>query len=80
MKKIYTLILSLFFVVTSFSQTGKVFDNLTIKSSILKMERNYAVYLPPDYETSQRSYRFYIYYTEWVMIKQVGYNLGNCFV
>ncbi len=56
MKKIYTLILSLFFVVTSFSQTGKVFDNLTIKSSILKMERNYAVYLPPDYETSQRSY------------------------
>ncbi|TLP82365.1 esterase family protein [Maribacter sp. ACAM166] len=25
-------------------------------SKILKMERNYAVYLPPDYETSERSY------------------------
>lgn len=56
MKKICIVILSFFFVVTSFSQTGKVFDNLTIKSSILKMERKFAVYLPPDYETSQRSY------------------------
>lgn len=56
MKKICIVILSFFFVVTSFSQTGKVFDNLTIKSSILKMERRFAVYLPPDYETSQRSY------------------------
>lgn len=39
-----------------FAQTGKVFDNLSMKSEILNMERNYAVYLPPDYETSQRSY------------------------
>ena len=39
-----------------FSQTGKVFDNLSLTSEILKGERNYAVYLPPDYETSERSY------------------------
>jgi enterochelin esterase-like enzyme len=39
-----------------FSQTGKVMDNLSMTSKILKMERKYAVYLPPDYETSQRSY------------------------
>ncbi len=39
-----------------FAQTGKVFDNLSMKSEILNMERNYEVYLPPDYETSQRSY------------------------
>jgi len=38
------------------AQTGKVLDNLTMQSKILKMERKYAVYLPPDYETSQRSY------------------------
>jgi enterochelin esterase-like enzyme len=38
------------------AQTGKVFDNLSMTSKILKMERKYAVYLPPDYETSQRSY------------------------
>lgn len=38
------------------SQTGKVFDNLTMTSKILKGERKFAIYLPPDYETSQRSY------------------------
>jgi len=38
------------------SQSGKVFDNLTMTSKILKSERKYAVYLPPDYETSERSY------------------------
>lgn len=38
------------------AQTGKVLDNMSVTSKILKMERKYAVYLPPDYETSQRSY------------------------
>lgn len=38
------------------AQTGKVMDNLSMKSKILGMDRKYAVYLPPDYETSQRSY------------------------
>ena len=38
------------------AQTGKVFDNLSMTSKILDGERKYAVYLPPDYETSQRSY------------------------
>jgi enterochelin esterase-like enzyme len=52
-----------FFVFVIFSmscvlmaQTGKVSDNLSMQSEILKMDRKYAVYLPPDYETSQRSY------------------------
>jgi len=40
-----------------FSQTeGKVFDNLSMPSKILKMDRKFAIYLPADYETSQRSY------------------------
>src|SRR5665647_3968902 len=38
------------------AQTGKVMDNLSMTSKILKMDRKYAIYLPPDYETSQRSY------------------------
>src|SRR5690349_5922018 len=38
------------------AQSGKVLDNLSMPSKILKGERKYAVYLPPDYETSQRSY------------------------
>ncbi len=38
------------------AQTGKVYDNLTLPSKILNMERKYAIYLPPDYESSSRSY------------------------
>jgi len=38
------------------AQTGKVYDNLTLPSKILNMERQYAIYLPPDYESSSRSY------------------------
>ena len=38
------------------AQHGKVYDNLTMDSEILGMERKYAIYLPPDYETSERSY------------------------
>lgn len=38
------------------AQTGKVMDNLSMPSKILKGDRKYAIYLPPDYETSQRSY------------------------
>lgn len=40
----------------AFGQTGKVYDNLTVTSKILKGERKYSIYLPPDYETSERSY------------------------
>ena len=36
--------------------TGKVFESLSLPSKILNMERKYAIYLPPDYETSTRSY------------------------
>ena len=38
------------------AQGSKVFDNLSVQSKILNMERKYAIYLPPDYETSSRSY------------------------
>ncbi|MDB4905216.1 MAG: 1,4--xylanase, partial [Mucilaginibacter sp.] len=38
------------------AQTGKVYDNLSLPSKILKSDRKYAVYLPPGYETSDRSY------------------------
>ena len=38
------------------SQTSKVIDILTVKSKILNMDRKFAIYLPPGYETSQRSY------------------------
>ncbi len=55
-KNIITLLLATIFTLNAFSQSGKVFDNLSMNSKILNMERKYAVYLPPDYETSERSY------------------------
>lgn len=57
-KRIFTLtFLSLAFATNClFGQHGKVYDNLSMNSSILKSERNYAIYLPPDYDESSRSY------------------------
>ena len=55
MKKLLSLALMLA-AVSAFAQYGKVFDNLTLESKILKSQRKFAVYLPPDYESSQRSY------------------------
>ncbi|HTH83410.1 MAG TPA: alpha/beta hydrolase-fold protein [Mucilaginibacter sp.] len=55
MKKLFTsVVLLLPFV--AFAQSGKVYDNLSLPSKILKSERKFAVYLPPDYETSNRTY------------------------
>ncbi|NTS40353.1 esterase family protein [Flavisolibacter sp. BT320] len=54
MKKFFTLLFLLPFLAVA--QSGKVFDNLTVKSKILNMDRKFAIYLPADYETSQRSY------------------------
>lgn len=56
MKQVTLFILILIFPILSFAQTGKVYDNLSMKSEILKMDRKYAIYLPPGYETSERSY------------------------
>jgi enterochelin esterase-like enzyme len=62
------------------AQTGTVYDNLTLKSSILKMDRKYSVYLPPDYNTSNRSYPvLYLLHgagddqTGWVQFGEVEY-------
>lgn len=80
MKKIsFALILfQIGFMLTA--QTGKVMDNLSMPSKILKMDRKFAVYLPPDYETSQRSYPvLYLLHgygddqTGWVQFGEVQY-------
>lgn len=74
----------------SLAQTGTVYDDLSMTSKILNMERKYAVYLPPDYETSSRSYPvLYLLHgggddqTGWVQFGEVlhiadrGINQGN---
>lgn len=57
MKRLICVFISLLLLVSAFAQQGgKVSDNLSLSSKILKMDRKYAIYLPPDYETSGRSY------------------------
>ena len=56
MRKLFAILFTVAIPCILMAQTGKVYDNLTVPSKILKMDRKYAVYLPPDYENSQRSY------------------------
>jgi enterochelin esterase-like enzyme len=56
MKICFLIVLIIVLSLSARSQTGKVHDNLSMKSKILNMDRKFAIYLPPDYETSQRSY------------------------
>lgn len=55
MLKLFKLLI-VFIPCISFAQTGMVYDNLKMESEILDMERSFAVYLPPDYNISERSY------------------------
>ena len=56
MKHLAVVILIFLFVDSVNGQHGKVFDDLKMKSEILNSERKFAIYLPPDYESSSRSY------------------------
>ncbi len=55
-KTIPICIIGLLISMSGFAQTGKVYEQLSHPSKILNTDRNFAIYLPPDYETSQRSY------------------------
>lgn len=56
MKKILTLCSLCLLTGIVLCQRGKVFDDLSMKSDILNMDRKYAIYLPPGYDHSERSY------------------------
>lgn len=56
MKNYLLFLCTLVCLASASAQSGKVFDALSMKSEILKSERKFAVYLPLDYETSNRSY------------------------
>ena len=56
MRRFLFFLLTLLFPFSLLAQTGKVFDNLSMTSKILNMERKFAIYLPPDYESSERNY------------------------
>ncbi|MGB5170494.1 MAG: alpha/beta hydrolase-fold protein [Eudoraea sp.] len=44
------------FTLSIYAQNGTVMDEEILNSKILNGERKYAVYLPPDYDSSKRSY------------------------
>lgn len=58
MKKHQWILLAIIFSLPLLSnaQSGKVMDNLSLPSKILKMDRKFSVYLPPDYQNSERTY------------------------
>lgn len=57
MKKLSFLLLGLILTISGIAQQhGKIFDSKIFKSSILGRDVNYTIYLPPDYETSERKY------------------------
>jgi len=56
MKSFLITSILLFFLAPSFAQKGKVIESLIFKSNIVNYPVKYSVYLPPDYETSQRYY------------------------
>jgi len=57
MKRTICLLLLVLLTNASFAVPhGKVLEGLAFKSELLKYDVNYAIYLPPDYDTSTRKY------------------------
>jgi len=80
MKKLIALFMMTTICAGLVAQSGKISDNLVMESKILKGERKYAIYLPPDYETSQRDYPvLYLLHgggddqTGWIQFGEVQY-------
>jgi len=56
MKNYLSSVLILCSLISVLAQEARVLDNLSLASEVLGGERKFAVYLPPDYETSSRAY------------------------
>lgn len=86
--KILRILLPLFLITFSglLAQESRVFDALTVNSKMLGMERKFAIYLPPGYEYSERSYPvLYLLHgagddqTGWVQFGEVQRIADNAF-
>src|SRR5680860_164490 len=56
MKKSFTILFLLLIAICGYSQNGKVFESLKFESKLVSYPVEYSVYLPADYETSNRNY------------------------
>ncbi len=55
-RTVITILILLISIHLSNAQHGKVIEGLSMTSEILKDSVNFSIYLPPDYDTSKRSY------------------------
>jgi len=62
------------------AQTGKVFDDLSLDSKILKGERKYAVYLPRTMRLRSAAIRSCISCTGAAMTRRDGCSLERCYI
>jgi len=79
MKKTFTLLLAIF-AGSAFAQTGVLKESLSVKSTVLGKDVKYCIYLPSDYETSNRRYPvLYLFHgftdneTGWVQFGEAAY-------
>ncbi len=56
LKKIIAGIICLFIFSSVFAQSGRVMESLKFQSKLMGNDVKYTIYLPPDYETSNRNY------------------------
>jgi S-formylglutathione hydrolase FrmB len=56
MKKLIVFLLTVMFTVPIFAQSGKVIESLQFNSNLVDYPVKYSIYLPADYESSERSY------------------------
>lgn len=56
MKKILIVLITVLIANLGFAQTGKVLESLKFESKLVGYPVEYTIYLPADYETSNRSY------------------------
>ena len=85
MKNLSQLIfIAVIFPLSVLSQNGEVYELLSHSSKILDTERNFAIYLPPGYESSNRSYPvLYLLHggggnqTDWIQQGEVAFITDN---
>lgn len=56
MKKSFATIIVTFLILSAFAQKGKVIESIQFKSNLVSYPVKYSIYLPPGYESSDRSY------------------------
>lgn len=84
MRVVFFFLISNIIVFSTFSQTGRVQESLQFKSDRVSYPVEYSVYLPPDYQISDRSYPIlYLLHgysddeTGWIQFGEANYIADN---